>query len=499
MNPPQVPRWLRALVAFLCLANLYFLRFATPNVWWHLEVGQWIAQNQAVPREDPFSYIRPLRPWIDHEWLFNLLLYLSYAALGPAGMVLFKMAIGAGLLAFLEKEVRRRALSPEVYALSLVLPFTLLGRYFEFRPQIITYLGLAATLLVLEQGLRQGRIRRLGLLPLLFALWANLHGGFPIGVGVAALYLLLFAFRPAKERTRLKIGWVAWAVGLVATLLTPYTYRLWLYIPQDVLYAHRGIEEWRSLRLRPLGLEDALLLMLLWLWGLGFLLRWRRWEERDAIAFLLALAGMRSLRHAPLFAVAAVLSLPASLGWVEERLSRSGRRALLGLTWLPGFMVLLLTCQNPLPRIWVADQSMGGFPAQAVAFIKANRLFGNLYNDMNWGGYLLWELYPLCRVAMDGRYLTVYPPEVIEENIAFFHSPNPDLEAPLRYPTDLVMGPPSSVAMQRLAASPRWCVLYRDERAMLLTPRDEAHREWVERARRREWQRPRDSVPFELR
>ena len=46
-----------------------------PDVWWHLRTGQLILHDHAVPHTDPFSFTRFGQPWVNHEWLSDLLLY----------------------------------------------------------------------------------------------------------------------------------------------------------------------------------------------------------------------------------------------------------------------------------------------------------------------------------------------------------------------------------------------------------------------------------------
>lgn len=45
------------------------------------------------------------------------------------------------------------------------------------------------------------------------------------------------------------------------------------------------------------------------------------------------------------------------------------------------------------------------FPAGAVAFIKAHNLSGKMFNTMNWGGYLIWQLPGIVTPFIDGRML----------------------------------------------------------------------------------------------
>jgi len=43
-----------------------------------------------------------------------------------------------------------------------------------------------------------------------------------------------------------------------------------------------------------------------------------------------------------------------------------------------------------------------GYPVDAVNYIKQNPLSGNMFNNFNWGGYLIWQL-PEYKTFIDGR------------------------------------------------------------------------------------------------
>jgi hypothetical protein len=56
------------------------------------------------------------------------------------------------------------------------------------------------------------------------------------------------------------------------------------------------------------------------------------------------------------------------------------------------------------------------FPAEAVAYMRANRLPDPVFNRYDWGGYLIWRLYPDYRVYIDGR-ADVYGDAFLEEYV----------------------------------------------------------------------------------
>ena len=58
-----------------------------PDVWWHLRTGQLLLQNQNVFHSDPFSFTRFGQPWVDHEWLSQVLIFALYRGAGWGGLI----------------------------------------------------------------------------------------------------------------------------------------------------------------------------------------------------------------------------------------------------------------------------------------------------------------------------------------------------------------------------------------------------------------------------
>src|SRR5208337_5455598 len=69
-----------------------------PDVWWHLRTGQIILQTHHVPQVDPYSFTRAGQPWIDHEWLSQVLIYLLYRAGGWGALSIIFGAVAATAL-----------------------------------------------------------------------------------------------------------------------------------------------------------------------------------------------------------------------------------------------------------------------------------------------------------------------------------------------------------------------------------------------------------------
>jgi hypothetical protein len=128
-----------------------------------------------------------------------------------------------------------------------------------------------------------------------------------------------------------------------------------------------------------------------------------------------------------------------------------------------------------------------GMPVRAVSLMKSHGISGRLVTDYGWGQYVLWHLYPGVEVAFDGRYRTVYPPEVEREFMAFQKltaddaGPTPILD---RYATEIALLPVKSSVCGYLDGRDDWVLLFRDEQSALYVADVPKFRELIERVRR---------------
>src|SRR5687767_1472994 len=70
---------------------------------WHMRMGEYILKN-GIPTTDPLSYTMPSFPFVDHEWLSNILIYISYSKSFPALCALFTLGALASLIINFKKK-----------------------------------------------------------------------------------------------------------------------------------------------------------------------------------------------------------------------------------------------------------------------------------------------------------------------------------------------------------------------------------------------------------
>ena len=421
--PPSTPirlilAWLVPAIAVVITMRPVGEPVLDPDVWWHLRVGQWVVEHRAVPTMDPFTQLGSSTPWVAYSWLFEVVLFGLYSAFGLAGIIVYRVVFSLLIVRAIHAFVTR--IEPRyLVAISLTGAAILaLGMLFGERPWLITVLFSVITLHAIVV-LRQPGVERLPLwiwtLPILYVVWANVHIQFVYG-----LFLLVIACVAPWVDARL--GWTqakdtaAWpmtqrynklitlaALCCLATLVNPYGIRIYLVIVEYATQPgpFRFINELKALEFREpsdwvmLGLTAAACVVL-----------GRRTSTAFLPMLLLATAVFAFRARRDLwFVVLADLLVLGSAGPREvpgrDRFTPGplGRVAILSGLLL---LVAALAWLRDLSPARLEEAVARKFPVEAAEFVAEEGYAGPLYNDFNWGGYLMWAL-PTMPVAIDGR------------------------------------------------------------------------------------------------
>ena len=400
------------LPLFLLIFAQPFKALTDPDYWWHVRTGQYIFQTGTVPMVDIYSYTMPGKPWVAEEWLSELLLYVVSLHVGYVGNVVLFGVIGVltGLVVY--ATCRRRGVGEFGAALLMVWASALAEPAFNVRPQVFTAFLLAVCVWLVTKY-KQGEARALWPLPVIFALWVNLHGGFIIGLALLGMTAVGEVVARGLRQPAAPLRPLLGVTGLsaLASLLNPHGWNELLY-PFSYLgpgnAITRYIAEWQSpdFHQPPYLLFAASLLALI---ALGV---WRRplgpTEAIWALGF--AFLSLQSARHVALFAAVVLPLLGARLQTELPALRRS-----LAAWQKPGLLVAIC----PLLLIVVASTTLAQatktglqtgwepnpatFPVGAVAYLQSHDLPGRLFDQYDWGGYHIDQVYPRRTVFIDGR------------------------------------------------------------------------------------------------
>ncbi len=457
-----------------------------PDVWWHLRVGQWVVEHQDVPATDPFSAYGQGRPWVAYSWLYEVLLYGLYSAFGLTGVVVYRAVMALAITAAVHRLVRRNR-PPDLVAAGLtgacLLPLAML---FSERPWLFTILFGTLTLHgVLD--LREGRRSILPwLLPAVFAAWANVHVQFVYGLALLVLACVAPVIdrrlRGGDEGTPARFGAAGWwktvaltGACLCATLLNPYHARVYGVVVEYATQPgpFRFVNELKAPEFR----EPCDWAMLALAGAAAFALGRRRRLCSFDVLLLLASATLsfRARRDWWLVVVsaAAILSagpFPASADAAHGvRWTFRTRAALVGaLAALAGILGLV----RGLSPDRLERTSAEVFPVAAARFVAERGYSGPLYNDFNWGGYLIRAL-PSLPVAVDGRTNLHGDDRLLRFGATWAGGPDwhddPDLAA-----AGVVVADPRTPLASLLARDERFVPVYEDAVARVFVARRQA-------------------------
>jgi hypothetical protein len=453
------------------------------DYWMHLRVGRWIMEHGRLPDHDLFTYTVPTHRWVDHEYLSQVLFWLVHSHLGPTGV-----SVAVGVVTWLGMVLVLAAARPSrqpyvIVGVALVLAALAGGPIWGPRPQMVTFFLVSLELFWLRRSL-EGTSRAILWLPLVMALWSNLHGGWPIGFLFLAVALVSEALRWLGDRSRRehleqvrRLALVGAASGL-AVLLNPNGPAILAY-PFETLSSgaqQNLIAEWLSPDFHLAALWPFAAMLLLTLAGLTF----GRPGLFDGLMALTGIAlALESDRHIPLFVAAATPVLITSWSEVWRRLpdgARSHHSPGTPSRWMSVATVLVLT---------LVGGGVAGRTAQALAqqptlarsqvpigaadWLAAHPDAGTrMFNQYSWGSYLADRFYP-----DPNRRVFIFGEGVLMGDAQFYRyeriaSLEPGWKRELdRMGVDYVVYDRGSALDDALATQPDWRQVYHDSTAVI--------------------------------
>ena len=520
---PANSRWptIGELWAFLAFALPALASLLVPmpavDLAYQLRAGADILAGGGIPSVDSWTFTVSGDPWLDQQWGAQVLLAAVYQATGWTGLAVLRAALVGLTFGLVLAAVRSawsqasvRAGGSAIASSSRTATLVVLGAFavaapaLALRPQLFGIVLFAATLLILAE--RATYPRRLWLIPIFAAAWANLHGSFPLVivlVGLAWVDEVSLLREPAgagQPRRRLPARLLGstglalvGATSAVATLITPFGIDAWRYIANLARNPEitGQVSEWRPPSpLEPAGAVFYLSLAIV----LGVLVFRLRSDQRRPPARFLApiltvlvfgILGVITGRGLAWWAIAApvaMVALQPGLKLADVRVpgaptlrARTAREAsaiearrspLTGIV-----VVVLLVAAIALLPLW-RPVGAAGVPAGALSHAPQgiaaalDRLWGrpggaNVWVPQAWASWVELKL-PWALVAVDSR-IELFPPEVWDEVHQVVRASGDWLEILDRYKVAmLVVHAEETSLSSALATSPAWRRAYAD-------------------------------------
>jgi hypothetical protein len=449
----------------------------------HLRMGNVILSTRHIPAHSLASYTAAADPMVAHAWLSEVFLAFLFRAGGLPLVTVFTAIMIALTHALVAVFLRRKGVDPRWALLSALISLALGASHWLARPHMFSILASALTVFALESERRR---KYLFFLPL-FALWANLHGGWLFGLVLIVMYIagdageVLLGREKGFWRARAKENVTAFVVAVLATGVNPYGYRLY----KEVLFAVTSSSLANNIieYLSP-NFHDATNLPFLLTLILSFALLavcTRRmplpWLFVTTMSLFFAL---RSYRNVALFGVTAwpLIALHVSRAWPAHRrrfplfndFARIDAQTSTGLWSIPMLVLLLLVGLNHgsvagaslIPNHWDRKKS----PVDAVKKAMAADIPGRLLTPWDWGGYVMY--------AWPGKPLHVDPLKFNDTTMGSYTRITelwPGWQDELKkWQVQMVLTRPRDALALALALEPSWSLWYRDSTALIWRP-----------------------------
>lgn len=451
------------------------------DFWWHMANGRVIVETGTIPQVDLFSYTRAGEPFFNQGWLAQLLMALLHQIGGlpliiVAQALVLTLAYGL-LLRLCILHTNRVRLSVAILLLA-TLPLSFDN--WTVRPQTYVFPLFAGFLTVLTEY-RLGMARRLWLLPLLMALWVNMHGSFVLGLALIGIVFVGEAIRRWREwgvlTKALDTSLIGWgAAASLATLLNPRGVEVLGYVTNLIGSSQvtELVTEWSPPTIRDIN--GAIFFLFVIVTALVMIYARSRPDPTALLlfgAFLwLALGATRNIVWlgfvaTPLLATQAATLLPPPSPRRFQGVPAMNA-ALIGL------LAILLLIGSPWVKPALLPPEVGALMAKGTP-VEATRALQSLpqrprrlFHAMSYGSYLIWAA-PEQKVFIDPR-IELYPYEQWRDYILL--GQGADVETLLaKYAIDGMM---LSVEEQKplleyVRARPdRWREAYADEETVVL-------------------------------
>jgi len=423
------------------------------DIWWHLATGKWIFEHRGLPSEDPFSLSGFIgRGVLASNWLSQLFLYGVYSLGGVYALIILKAVLF--LSVFLVLLLILRGLDPMSYL--LLIPFVLMSiHYSEIRPQTISFLFFAITIYILEGGsastlngygykfpFGRGHCPQVGrgdspllaggtapkwvggtspywaggtapywaggTAPLLviMPLWANIHPGFVSGAVIISIYIIFWLIK--KDYKASLIG----AFSIVLSLINPNFYKPYLMAISMVggsaggeVLIHEHLPIKRFVELTGEVELYWLLIVIVVLGVISFIIPFIKRDKPSVLHFIifssLGYLSFITFRAGLFFGIFGAVSIGRNISGIT-----TGKRVkeIARITALIVFILLIVYFfRGTIIKRPPMNERL--IPIKTAEFILKEAPPGGVFAPYEWGGYLIWRLYPKHKVFIDGRAL----------------------------------------------------------------------------------------------
>ena len=366
-----------------------------PDLGWHLATGSRFLASGEIMRLDQFSWTMPDYQWGNPYFAYQILLaFLSNNFSYPTTAIIFGILGSVAILILLPRKIDLWRFI--IVLLAVAITTVNLG----VRPHMISFLFFAILLKLLEKRFFKN-IRQSFFWLIFFAIWANFHQGFLIGLLIFGAFLLIDFLWQKSSRCRI----LCFSTAIFGTLMTPFNISLWKTIILDLSGSKTwfSIAEWQpTIFYFPVNLIYALSAVIF------IYLFHKKIKQVEPAWFLIAaflfMLGFLAVNFVSFWALALILVISRYWDWQLNLKGDFWGKLPLAFSLTAVFGAFLLSF---LVNLWESKDlrsrlTANNYPVKAVDYLKANNMTDGLFNEYGWGGYIDWQ-FPQAKVFIDGR------------------------------------------------------------------------------------------------
>jgi hypothetical protein len=395
-----------AVLLFLIGRQVSFI-----DLGYHLRAGMWEWQHHHWLDHDIFTSTFHDKAWLNQNWLAQMAFYGVWRLSGYAGLVAVNALLFTGGFVLLFRVCLRRIGDVRLASAAVLIGVAPAILNSLVRPQAFSWFLLAVVVWLLEDAEANPR-RALWIIPVM-ALWANLHGGFIVGLLFLSITTAVaLVHRRELNKRALRILLLATAGSFLAALANPWGWRVYPYVLNigGNPIVRRFIDEWQPPVL--MSWAGGLFFGSLFIVVVALIFSSVRLKAVDLLRVAVgALLGLMAIRNGLWWSMAAAPPLASLMAPLKTRFARAAaedppKRA----HWIViAIVVALLLLASPWsrslsPLIPTSERSIvaTSTPTAAAVYLRHHPMPGNMFNSQSFGSYFEWVL-PQRPTFIDSR------------------------------------------------------------------------------------------------
>ncbi len=414
-----IKKYWNIIIIFLFLFLFTIQHPLDLDLGWHLRYGQYFFQTGHILKDNILSFIWPGYKWVQASWGYDLFVYQVFKYFGFAGLSLGGAIFTVLIFLIITRPIKRFAFNQLLFLMMIYLTQVPPLYYTGMRSQTPSALFFALAIVI------GYKFEYFYFLPFLFLIWANMHGGFSLG-----LMLLLFIWGLQgflifiKKKFQLIFStvnfkkWCSFGLMLFLSILTPLI-NPWGLKTYTETFKHTTninlttISEWMPLTWKIAPIEILVVIFLLFLvifvWS-----RKRKIEDLPYLAALLVSAylGISAIRFLINFGIIITYYFAQNIDGLQWKIFRDRFfQFIISSCLISLILVDLLITKRYLawPKFDVFNFSWNDYclanydcSENVTQVMLKNIPKGNGYTHYNYGGYLTWRV-PQVKTFIDGR------------------------------------------------------------------------------------------------